>query len=678
MSERVVPVAATSLARIGLAFARLLDRFAERRRTRLYLLVIAEVLIAAASTVGAVAIVFSGEFWRWPRAALFGIVLVALGHLLVGWLSGAVRTRWRFVGIHDALVILRACVISGVLAAIVLAAIGMHLTAARLVAAYLLLYLSLAGGLRLLARSFHEWGRRAQKCASSERRRAVVIGGGLAGATLIKTLLASPRQLIDPVAIVDDSPGNRGKLLHGVPIVGRLDELAVIAQSFAADELLIAIPSATAEQMRRIVDLCLKTRRPFRIAPDPEGAGLRSSPLRVIQFDDLLGRPAVKLNLAQMRAELSGARIVVTGAAGSIGSELVRQLVKLQPAHLFLVDRNENDMYYLAGDLAAKDAGVPYTVQIEDIRSADRMRRFMQQVQPTHVFHAAAFKHVPLMELHPLSAVENNILGTWSVLEAAGAARARKFVLISTDKAVEPSSVMGATKRFAEMLVSEFTANGPMAGVIVRFGNVLGSNGSVVPLFQRQIAAGGPVTVTSFEATRYFMTVPEAAQLVLQASSLEETTGKIAILDMGTPVRIAELAERLVTLSGLRPGVDIEIAETGLRPGEKLHESLWWGSEKAEPSSHPTIQLAPAKAVPAAAGGSALELIPEVFMLVDREDRVGLRTMLERTTGLRSENGGQGPAQGAGVVYEAHLLSPVPRNRPSREREVPARFVPTG
>ncbi len=673
LSGRLAQFVAPSLHRAGLPFVHLLDRFAEGRRVRLFILTLAEVLIAAASTVGAVVIVYSGEFWRWPRAVLVSIALVALGHLLVAWLSGAVRTRWRYVGIRDALVILRACVISGVLAALVVAALGLHITAVRLVVSYLLLYLALAGGTRLLARSIHEWGRRAQKRTHTDRRRAVVIGGGLAGATLVKTLLASPRQLIDPVAIVDDAPGNRGKQLHGVPIVGTMDELAVVAQAFAADELLISIPSATAEQMRRIVDLCLKTKRPFRIAPDPESAG-KPSRLRVIQLDDLLGRPQVNLNLAQMRAELSGARIMVTGAAGSIGSELVRQLAKLQPAHLILLDRNENDMYFLGGDLASRQDGVPYTGLIEDIRETKRLKRIMERERPTHVFHAAAFKHVPLMELHPLSAVDNNILGTWSVLEAAAAAGARKFVLISTDKAVEPSSVMGATKRFAEMLVSEYTAEGPMAGVIVRFGNVLGSNGSVVPLFQRQIAAGGPITATSFEATRYFMTTTEAAQLVLQASALEETRGKIAILDMGTPVRIAELAERLITLSGLRPGVDIEIVETGLRPGEKLHERLWWGSEKAEASSHPKIQLAPAVPLPAEAGGSALELMPEIALLVAREDRAGLRELLERTTGLRC---GDGYKPGNYVAAATPPVIAEPRfdsTRPTREREAAGLF----
>jgi len=258
----------------------------------------------------------------------------------------------------------------------------------------------------------------------------------------------------------------------------------------------------------------------------------------------------------------------------------------------------------------------------------------LSEIQPTHLFHAAAFKHVPLMEFHLVEAVENNILGTWATLEAARSAGVEKFVLISTDKAVRPTSVMGGTKRFVELLVAESTRETSMRSVIVRFGNVLGSNGSVVPLFQRQIAEGGPVTVTSREATRYFMTTAEAAQLVLQAVALPESDGKVAILDMGTPIRIWDLAERLIRMWGLRPGSDIEIVETSLRPGEKLHEELWWATENAAPSRHPKIMLA-------TVGGalrSVVGLIPIIRELVDQEAELLLRSILEEAVGL-SGNG---------------------------------------
>jgi FlaA1/EpsC-like NDP-sugar epimerase len=280
--------------------------------------------------------------------------------------------------------------------------------------------------------------------------------------------------------------------------------------------------------------------------------------------------------------------------------------------------------------LGRREPKAPLVDVIQDVRDQRRMTRIMKEVQPTHVFHAAAFKHVPLMEFHLGEAVENNILGTWTTLESAHAAHAGKFVLISTDKAVRPSSVMGATKRFAELLVAEETRENGMKGVIVRFGNVLGSNGSVVPLFQRQIAAGGPVTVTSREATRYFMTTPEAAQLVLQSVALPESAGKVALLDMGTPVRIWDLAERLIRLSGLRPGADIEIVETGLRPGEKLHEELWWDSANAKPSTHPQIMLGE---VGAPASGTR-SLIPLIRELVEKDDPILLHQLLQDSVGL--------------------------------------------
>jgi FlaA1/EpsC-like NDP-sugar epimerase len=310
--------------------------------------------------------------------------------------------------------------------------------------------------------------------------------------------------------------------------------------------------------------------------------------------------------------------------------------VKLGPAALFLIDRNENDLYFLCDELQRRQVQVPHTEVIQDVRDQCRMARVMTDLRPTHVFHAAAFKHVPLMETHLVEAVENNMLGTWATLEAARSAGVGKFVLISTDKAVRPISVMGATKRFVELLVGEGTRGGTPRSVIVRFGNVLGSNGSVVPLFQRQISEGGPVIVTSRQATRYFMTTAEAAQLVLQAVAMPESVGKIAILDMGTPIRIWDLAERMIRLSGLRPGIDIEIVETDLRPGEKLHEELWWTPHDASPSNHPRIMLA-------AVGtqvSSVTALIPLIRKLVETNDEVLLRALLAETVGLASNGNG--------------------------------------
>ncbi|HTE66338.1 MAG TPA: nucleoside-diphosphate sugar epimerase/dehydratase, partial [Candidatus Binatia bacterium] len=506
-------------------------------------------------------------------------------------------------------------------------------TSLRVVAAYTSIYVVLSCGLRLCTRWLHDWSRRTGATAPGAMRRVVVVGAGESGAALIKTMQWSPKLLMEPVAVLDDDRNKHGNRLHGAPIVGSVAELSVIVQKYQADEIVIAIPSASRDQIGRVVDACAATRLPFRIAPDPEDVLQgRSGPstLRGVQPSDLLGRAQVDLRVEELRAEFQGARILITGAAGSIGSELVRQLAQLDPAVLYLVDRNENDLYVLRNDLDRAGVAVSRVDVIQDVRDGRRMGRIMQKARPTHVFHAAAFKHVPLMESHVTEAVENNILATLTTLEVARAAGVKKFVLISSDKAVRPSSVMGATKRFAEILVAEGTRDQEMKGVIVRFGNVLGSNGSVVPLFQRQIAAGGPVTITDPDASRYFMTTPEAASLVLQSVAMPESAGQVALLDMGTPVRIWDLAERLIRMSGFRPGADIEMVVVGLRPGEKLHEELWWDANNARPSSHPKIMLAD---VGGPAGGLR-GLIPVIRDLVEKDDPILLHNLLEESVGL--------------------------------------------
>jgi FlaA1/EpsC-like NDP-sugar epimerase len=618
---------------VALRVARTLDKLAAQRAWRGLTLASAELALAFVSALAAIAIIYSGEYWRW-RPELFVAALILIGSkLTVGVATRAFAGRWRYVGVRDAAIIARSALLAGGLAFALLSLLDVVAANMRLVGADTMIYVLVSEGARLVVRALHEWERRVTVGNGSARRRAVVIGAGESGAALIKSMLWSPKLLMEPVAVADDDPNKHGSRLHGVPVLGPIADLAGIVQKCQAGEIVIAIPSATGDQMGRVVDACVATRVPFRIAPDPEDVlSGRSGPsrLRDVQPGDLLGRAQVDLRVNELRAEFQGARIVITGAAGSIGSELVRQLLKLEPAILYLIDRNENDLYFLCEELDRLKTKAPLVEVIQDVRDQRRMTRIMREVQPTHVFHAAAFKHVPLMEFHLAEAVENNILGTWTTLEAAHVSGAGKFVLISTDKAVRPSSVMGATKRFAELLVAEATRENGMKGVIVRFGNVLGSNGSVVPLFQRQIAAGGPVTVTSRDATRYFMTTPEAAQLVLQSVALPESSGKVALLDMGTPVRIWDLAERLIRLSGLRPGADIEIVETGLRPGEKLHEELWWDAQNAKPSSHPQIMLGEV----GGAGSGTRALVPLIRELVEKDDPILLHHLLEESVGL--------------------------------------------
>ena len=616
-----------------LSFARSLDRLAAHRISRTLTLAGAELALALAAATAAIAIIYSGEYWRWgPELFFAGLILVGT-KLAVGLAMGAFAGRWRYVGVRDASLITRSALLAGGLAYALLASTALVGARLRLVGADAVIYLLLSCGSRLAIRSLHEWERRVRIGNGTARRRALIIGAGESGSALIKSMLWSPKLLMEPVAVVDDDANKHGSRLHGAPVAGSVSELQRIVEKYQADEIVIAIPSATADQIGRVVDACVATRLPFRIAPDPEDVlSGRSGPstLRDVQPSDLLGRAQADLRVDELRAEFEGARVVITGAAGSIGSELVRQLVKLEPEIVYLIDRNENELFFLCEELARREPKAPLVDVIQDVRDQRRMTRIMKEVQPTHVFHAAAFKHVPLMEFHLAEAVENNILGTATTLEAAHAAHAGKFVLISTDKAVRPSSVMGATKRFAELLVAETTRDNGMKGVIVRFGNVLGSNGSVVPLFQRQIAAGGPVTVTSREATRYFMTTPEAAQLVLQSVALPESAGKVALLDMGTPVRIWDLAERLIRLSGLRPGADIEIVETGLRPGEKLHEELWWDSANAKPSSHPKIMLGEV----GLSWSQTRTLVPLIRELVEKDDPILLHQLLQESVGL--------------------------------------------
>ena len=629
-------VAATSLAA-----ARVIDRLAANGVRRRLVLTAVEIALPVVSVTATAAIVYSGDYTRWsPRLALAALILIVL-QLGAGVLTGAFAGRWRFVGVRDAATITRSALIAGGAALLVLHWLRLVDTSLRLVGADTSIYIMLSCGARLGSRWLHEWGRRTAVSSGASWRRAVIIGAGESGSAVIKNLLASPKLLLDPIAAVDDDRNKRGSRLHGVPVVGPIAELAAIVRKYGPDEVIIAIPSATGEQIQRVVDACLAVHIPYRIAPDPENVlnghrpdGGRGGALRAVQPTDLLGRPQVELDVSALRAELNGARVAITGAAGSIGSELTRQIARLQPAVMYLIDRNENDLYFLCDELVRRQVQAAHVEVIQDVREQRRMARVLSEIQPTHLFHAAAFKHVPLMEFHLVEAVENNILGTWATLEAARSAGVEKFVLISTDKAVRPTSVMGATKRFVELLVAEYTRETSMRSVIVRFGNVLGSNGSVVPLFQRQIAEGGPVTVTSREATRYFMTTAEAAQLVLQAVALPESDGKVAILDMGTPIRIWDLAERLIRMWGLRPGSDIEIVETGLRPGEKLHEELWWATENAAPSRHQKIMLATVGGAPR----SVVGLIPMIRELVDRDDELLLRGILEEAVGL-SGNG---------------------------------------
>jgi FlaA1/EpsC-like NDP-sugar epimerase len=425
-------------------------------------------------------------------------------------------------------------------------------------------------------------------------RPVIIVGAGDAAEDLIRESLQNSRLSLRPVGIVDDHPEKLHQEIHGVKVLGTVEDLPALAAQKGAEEILIAIPSATGEQMRRIVDRCRQAGIPYRTVP---GAGdiidgrvsLRN--LREVLMEDLLRRPPVRLDRDAISAHLRGKKVLVTGAGGSIGSELCRQVARFGPERIIMLDHSENSLFHLDVEFRAHAAGPPYRLVVADVTDRERMTMVMRETMPDVVFHAAAHKHVPLMESNVQAAFRNNLAGTRVTAETAAAAGVRTFVMISTDKAVNPSSVMGLSKRTAEILVADMDERfGGTDFVSVRFGNVMGSEGSVIPLFRRQIETGGPVTVTHPEVMRYFMTIQEAVQLVLQAATMGRG-GEIFILEMGEPLRIVDLARDMITLSGLEPDVDVPIVFTGLRPGEKLYEELMIASEGVMPTPHEKIMV---------------------------------------------------------------------------------------
>jgi FlaA1/EpsC-like NDP-sugar epimerase len=436
--------------------------------------------------------------------------------------------------------------------------------------------------------------------AGKERVRVIIHGAGAAGLITKRTLEREGSVKYEVAAFVDDDARKTGKRLEGVRIqpASKLSEL--LGQG-GIDQLIIAIAKPDPEHRRQVVDACMAAKvRVLTIPPvsDWINGQLSAGQIQEVRIEDLLGRPVIQLDQAGVRALIAGKRALVTGAAGSIGSELARQLAEMEPATLVLADIAESGLYDVQQELIAKGHGERVRAAVADVRDEERMRRVFDRERPQLVFHAAAYKHVPLMEAQPEEAIRTNVGGTRHVARLACDHGAERFVLISTDKAVNPTSIMGASKRMAELVVGATARDCGTRFVTTRFGNVLGSSGSVVPLFRKQIEAGGPVTVTHPEVTRFFMTIPEACRLVLEAAAMGQG-GEIYVFDMGQPVRIADLAEKMIRLSGKEPGVDIAIAYTGLRPGEKLYEELLASTENTLPTHHPRIligQVAPVDA----------------------------------------------------------------------------------
>jgi FlaA1/EpsC-like NDP-sugar epimerase len=426
-------------------------------------------------------------------------------------------------------------------------------------------------------------------------RRVLVVGAGNAAESILREILRMRVERYRVMGLVDDDPDKRGLMIHGVPVLGTTRDIKPICEELKIDEIIIAIPSATQKQLRRVIEQCGGTKLKFQSLPgvgDLVEGRVTVSQIRPVDINDLLGRQAVELDLDAIGRFLKDRRVLVTGAGGSIGSEMCRQICKFAPAHLVLVEQAETPLFDIENELRAGRHGTPLTAVICDIADRARVMQVWRQFRPQVVIHAAAHKHVPMMERNPGEAIKNNVLGSRNVADASCEVACDEFVTISTDKAVNPSSIMGATKRVVEMYTQALSGSGhcPTQFKAVRFGNVLDSAGSVVPTFRRQIAAGGPVTVTHPEMTRYFMTISEASQLVLQAAATGRG-GQIFLLDMGEPVKIVDLARQMITLSGFRPGEDIDVVFTGVRPGEKLFEELRTVGEDIEPTVHPKVLI---------------------------------------------------------------------------------------
>lgn len=528
------------------------------------------------------------QYWPVYKENLIWITAIKLG---VFYLLGLYHSLWRYASIEELFKISITAVLANASVMSYLAITQTFLPRSIHVMT-VLLDMMLIGGVRFTyraARSYRDTG--VLTLGHRNQKRVMIVGAGEAGAMVIKELRNHGYRSGKPVCVVDDDNTKIGRRLMNVPVMGSRQDIPDLVKKKAIDEVIFAIPTAFRKEMREIVDIASRTGARLKTIPgvyELIDGQVSIKEIRDVEIEDLLGRDPVTLDMDLISGYLEGKRILVTGGGGSIGSELCRQIATFNPEKLVMLDIYENQIYELQQELKKKFPHLLMKVCIASVRDYQCIKRIFSEEKPEVVFHAAAHKHVPLMEDSPAEAIKNNVMGTRNVALCAEATGVKKFVMISTDKAVNPTNIMGASKRLAEMVVQALDARSQTEFVSVRFGNVLGSSGSVIPLFKKQIAEGGPVTVTHCEMTRYFMTIPEAVQLVIQAGGMAQG-GEVFVLDMGEPVKIMNLAENLVRLSGFEPGEDIEIKVTGLRPGEKLFEELLLNAEGLQATLHEKI-----------------------------------------------------------------------------------------
>lgn len=557
-------------------------------------LILYDIIAVIAASLMALFIRFEGNYGAIPRdyitQSLKYVPAVIVATILIFYCFRLYSSLWTFAGAPELINITFACGLSAVaqMTVVVLFSVNMPRSYYFLygVSLWILVFLSRFSyrGIRTLIK---------RQASGATTSRVMIVGAGAAGNLLVKEIHNSNHVSKRVICIVDDDKSKEGSYLHGVKVMGNRQNIPELVKRYRIDEIIIAMPSAPAKSIKTILDVCKETGCELKRLPGVYqlvNGEVGVSKLKEVDVNDLLGREPVKVNLSTIMDYVSGKVVLVTGGGGSIGSEICRQVAEHHPKLLVLVDIYENTTYDIQNELRNKYPELNLVVLIASVRNTKRMDMIFETYRPDIVYHAAAHKHVPLMEDSPNEAVKNNVLGTWKVVQAADKWKVKRFVMISTDKAVNPTNIMGATKRICEMIIQTYNNRSRTEFVAVRFGNVLGSNGSVIPLFKKQIEQGGPVTVTHPDIIRYFMTIPEAVSLVLQAGAYAKG-GEIFVLDMGEPVKIADLARNLILLSGHKPGEDIQIVYTGLRPGEKLYEEMLMHEEGLQETANKLIHI---------------------------------------------------------------------------------------
>lgn len=568
--------------------------FNAQKALRVACLVLADLILINLSAFLALYIRFEFDFRQLYATTFLRDMLIYAGinsacTILIFHILKLYNSLWEFASVSELVRITLGCFFSAVF--YMVGMFMLHLTVPRsFPAIYMLILCLLCGALRLSYRCV----RRTRAGLRSEgEKRTMLIGGGQAGAIALREFQTSPRSENKVVCIIDDSPNKVGSYLRGVKIVGGRSSIPAMAEKYDVDEIVLAIPSASRQEKLQILSYCHNTSCTLRTLPgicQLANGEVRIEQIREVDIEDLLGRETVKIDLDEVAAYITGKTVLVTGGGGSIGSELCRQAAAQRPKRLIIFDIYENNAYDIQMELRRTHPELDLVVLIGSVRDRERVMQVFDRYRPDLVCHAAAHKHVPLMETSPFEAIKNNVFGTYNVAQAADRFGTQRFILISTDKAVNPTNVMGASKRLCEMIVQMINDRSATEYVAVRFGNVLGSAGSVIPLFRKQIRSGGPVTVTDKRVIRYFMTIPEAVQLIFQAGAYARG-GEIFVLDMGEPVRIDDLARNMIRLSGFEPDVDIPVVYTGLRPGEKLYEELLLSGEGMQKTKNDLIYI---------------------------------------------------------------------------------------